>query len=144
MHRKNKISIKKEDGLPQHAKQGTKWNAVKTENTDLRLKLHKSKFRHSILKPHETLCNSETSLPNPNMKTESEQDINEDKLLEETEPVASHPYNGGELLQDNEVQNTFLPQHEEELDYCEEDEMSLFHDDDEFDDEETTLSKQKR
>ena len=139
IHRKNKVSIKKEDGSP---KQGRKWNAVKTENTDLRLKLHKSKLGHSILKTQETLYNSETS--SPKMKTEGEQDINEDKLLEETESVTSHPYNEDELLNGDEVQNTFLPQHEEELDYGEEDEMSLFHYDNEFDDEETAPSKQKR
>ena len=144
IHRKNKVSIKKEDGSPQHSKQGRKWNAVKTENTDLRLKLHKSKLGHSILKPHETLYNSETSLPSPNMKTEGEEEVNEDKLLEETESVASQPCNEEELLKDDELQNTFLPQHEEELDYGEEDEMSLFHGDDEFDDEEPTSSKQNR
>lgn len=144
IHRKNKVSIKKEDGSPQHSKQGRKWNAVKTENTDLRLKLHKSKLGHSILKPHETLYNSETSLPSPNMKTEGDEEVNEDKLLEETESVASQPCNEEELLKDDELQNTFLPQHEEELDYGEEDEMSLFHGDDEFDDEEATSSKQNR
>ena len=144
IHRKNKVSIKKEDGSPQHSKQGRKWNAVKTENTDLRLKLHKSKLGHSILKPHETLYNSETSLPSPNMKTEGEEEVNEDKLLEETESVASQPCNEEELLKDDELQNTFLPQHEEELDYGEEDEMSLFHGDDELDDEEATSSKQNR
>ena len=78
------------------------------------------------------------------MKTEGEEEVNEDKLLEETESVASQPCNEEELLKDDELQNTFLPQHEEELDYGEEDEMSLFHGDDEFDDEEATSSKQNR
>ena len=103
------------------------------------LKLIRSELGHGILKPHEASYKCD-SLPGLNVKTDSEQDMDR-KRLEETESIGSHLYNKAEQLK--EVPKTFLPQHEEELDYCEE--LSLLADKDDFGDEEETIpNKRKR